>query len=306
MTNTVYYRNNRRRKTLGCKEQLITDQVKMKQAKKCYLNLYTAYIDYRKAFDSVPHSWLIQVLKMYQIDNSIIEFLIHTMKRWKTTIRIKNRRTEMEIEDIKIKRGIFQGDALSSLWFCLALNPLSNMLNNSNCGYIIHDKRADGCCLSHLLYMDDIKLYAKNQREMNDMMKLVHHFSTDIKMSFGLEKCKTVSMVRGKHEEHSVILQDENQEMVIEALQQGEVYKYLGIEQNMKTDAQKVKCRLKKECNRRIESICKAKLNGKNFCKAINTLAIPVLTYSFGIIKWSDTEIEEIQRKIRTTLTRYR
>ena len=92
-----------KRKTLGCKEQLITDQVVIKQAKKCYRNLYTAYIDYRKAFDSVPHSWLIQVLKMYQIDNSIIEFLIHTMKRWKTTIRIKNRRTETEIEDIKIK-----------------------------------------------------------------------------------------------------------------------------------------------------------------------------------------------------------
>jgi hypothetical protein len=47
----------------GCKEQLIIDTVIMEQARKNNRNIYTAFIDYKKAYDSVPHSWLIKILK---------------------------------------------------------------------------------------------------------------------------------------------------------------------------------------------------------------------------------------------------
>jgi len=42
----------------GRKEQLIIDSVVLEQAHKDNRNLYIAYNDYCKAFDSVPHSWL--------------------------------------------------------------------------------------------------------------------------------------------------------------------------------------------------------------------------------------------------------
>ena len=44
----------------------------------------------------------------------------------------------------------------------------------------------------------------------------------------------------------------------------------------------------------------------KNTIKAINTYAIPVLTFSFGIVKWTPTDLENLQIKLRTLLTRYR
>jgi hypothetical protein len=40
----------------GCKEQLIVDSVVLEQAHRDNQNLHIVYIDYRKAFDSVPHS----------------------------------------------------------------------------------------------------------------------------------------------------------------------------------------------------------------------------------------------------------
>ena len=40
--------------------------------------------------------------------------------------------------------------------------------------------------------------------------------------------------------------------------------------------------------------------------KAINTYATPVLTFSFGIVKWSPTVLENLQTKMRMLLTRYR
>ena len=49
---------------------------------------------------------------------------------------------------IKIKSGIYQGDSLSPLVFCLALAPLSSLLNKSNIALdvntIIRDLEQDG------------------------------------------------------------------------------------------------------------------------------------------------------------------
>ena len=89
-------------------------------------------------------------------------------------------------------------------------------------------------------------------------------------------------------------------------MQHDEVYKYLGMEQKKGTENETIKARLKTEYSKRIQAICKTRLNGRNLVKAINTLAISVLTYSFGIIHWSDTELEDLKRKMRTTLTKFK
>jgi len=68
----------------------------------------------------------------------------------------------------------------------------------------------------------------------------------------------------------------------------------------------RMKQKLGEECLNRTKSILKTKLNGKNTIKAINTYATAVLTYSFGIVKWTPTDLENIQAKMRTLLTRYR
>jgi hypothetical protein len=121
----------------GCKEQLIIDTVIMEQARKNNRNICTAFIDYKKACDSVPHSWLIKILKIYKINLDLINFLSHVMTFWKTTLNLSINNTKLKSEPIQIKRGIYQGDSLSPLWFCLAINPLTNLLNNTGYGFNI-------------------------------------------------------------------------------------------------------------------------------------------------------------------------
>lgn len=55
-----------------------------------------------------------------------------------------------------------------------------------------------------------------------------------------------------------------------------------------------------------INMILKSKLNAKNQIKAINTYAIPLLTYTFGIVKWTQTEIKDIQTKTNVAMTKHR
>ena len=62
------------------------------------------------------------------------------------------------IVDVAIKCGIYRGDALSPLQFCIALNPLSALLDRITFGY----QFKSGTTFNHLLYMDDFKLYATN------------------------------------------------------------------------------------------------------------------------------------------------
>jgi hypothetical protein len=175
----------------GCKEQLIIDTVIMEQARKNNRNICTAFIDYKKAYDSVPHSWLIKILKIYKINLDLTNFLSHVMTFWKTTLNLSINNTKLKSEPIQIKRGIYQGDSLSPLWFCLAINPLTNLLNSTGYGFNIRVNNTTLSKLNHLLYMDDIKLYASKKNHILSLLTITENFSNDIGMSFGIDKCKT-------------------------------------------------------------------------------------------------------------------
>ena len=96
----------------------------------------------------------------------------------------KTKQEVIQSKPIQIRRGIFQGDSLSPLLFCIALIPLTNELNRDDCGYQVHGTERK---ISHLLYMDDLKLLGRNENELKNKMKIVHTVSKDMNMNFGLE-----------------------------------------------------------------------------------------------------------------------
>jgi hypothetical protein len=65
----------------------------------------------------------------------------------------------IETEDIKLQCGIFQGDWLPPLLFCICLIPRIEQLNRLNKRYVEHTTKTK---ISHLLYIDDLKLIAKS------------------------------------------------------------------------------------------------------------------------------------------------
>ena len=68
----------------GCKDQLLINRMIIENCKKKKLSLSTAWIDYCKAFDSVPHSWILKALDIYKVSPVIINFLKNSMKVWNT------------------------------------------------------------------------------------------------------------------------------------------------------------------------------------------------------------------------------
>ena len=79
--------------------------------------------------------------------------------------------------EVNVKRGIFQGDSLSPMMFVLSMVPLSLILKKVNACYKWGRKKYK---LNHLLFMDDLKLYAKSEEQTNTLARTLYVFSTDI------------------------------------------------------------------------------------------------------------------------------
>ena len=125
-------------------------------------------------------------------------------------------------------------------------------------------------------------------------------FSGDIGMEFGLEKCAKASFKKGKLTSTGKIVIDVDIE--IQELDQEGVYKYLGVGKSDGIQHSKMKEKIRKEYNRRVRSILRTELNGRNKIEAINSLAFPVVQYSFGIINWKISELKKIDTKTRKLL----
>lgn len=151
--------------------------------------------------------------------------------------------------------------------------------------------------------MDDIKLYASSTEDLHQLADTTEIFSNDIGMEFGIDKCKINSVKAGKTYTHSYQLQTGD---TIDSLDESGTYKYLGYIQTKQILHKEIKSQLTKQFKHRLKIICNTQLNARNTIKAINTYAIPILTYSFGVINWSKTELQNLQRNINTTLTKHR
>ena len=99
------------------------------------------------------------------------------------------------------------------------------------------------------MYMDDIKLFAKNEKELETLIHEVRIYSQDIGMEFDIEKCAMLVMKSGKR-----YLTDgmelPNQDK-IRTLAENKTYKYLGILEADTIKQVEMKNKIQKEYLRR-------------------------------------------------------
>ena len=100
---------------------MILDEVRKHQR-----NLFMMWFDYKKAFDSVPHDWILKSLRLCQVPEKIINTIENLMKVWSTKLYLK----DVESDVIDYLSGVLQGDCMSLIILILCLNPLSFLLKN--------------------------------------------------------------------------------------------------------------------------------------------------------------------------------
>ena len=63
-----------------------------------------------------------------------------------------------------------------------------------------------------------------------------------------------------------------------------------------------MKVKIKKGYKQQIKLVLNSELNARNRIAAINTLAVPVVLYSYGIIDWKLNEIQDLDKMTRKQL----
>ena len=77
------------------------------------------------------------------------------------------------------------------------------------------------------MYMDGIKLFAKNGKELETFIRIFRIYSQDIEMEFGIDKCAGLVMKSGKR--HITEGMKQPNQKKIRTLKEKETDKYLGI-----------------------------------------------------------------------------
>ena len=166
--------------------------------------------------------------------------------------------------------------------------PLNHILSKCTTGYKLNKSQEK---INHLMYMDDIKLFAKIKRKLEILIHTVRIYSQDIGMKFDIEKYAMLVMKSGKrHMMEGIELpnQEKSERSEKRNLQiLGNIWTW-----HHQTSGDKRK-KIEKEYLRRTRKLLETKLDCRNLIKGINNWAVPLVRYSRpkNFNKWTREQI---------------
>lgn len=224
-----------------------------------------AFIDFRKAFDTVEISALMSAMRNARIDQRYINLVEKIYSKATLKIRLHELTNKVEIQ-----RGVRQGDIISPKMFTLVLEDVFKRLRWENKGINITGER-----LNNLRFADDIVLFAQEEQELKEMIKELQTEARKVGLQMNMSKTRYMTNQHNNNEE-SITIDEQDIEKV-------ETYIYLG----QAVTAEKLN--QEKEISRRIKLtwaaygklkyILNMKIPVRLKIKIYNECILPVTTY---------------------------
>lgn len=175
------------------------------------------FIDFKRAFPSVPHDKLWLRLHELQISTRIINILQQLYANATTRVRIPDGHTQ----DLPMTIGLLQGDSLSPLLFALYIHDIERKLQESN---------TLGIPLSHevsihtLLFADDTVVIAPNAGQLRKKIQVLEQYFDKWDLIVNMEKTKVVVFRKGGRLEKDLKFHYKDN-----AIEKVDEYVYLGV-----------------------------------------------------------------------------
>ena len=141
----------------------------LNDCKKRHTILGMAWSDYKKAYDTILHSWILESLELVQVSENIVQFIRESMKNWNIVLTS----FAENLTKVDIRRGIIHGDSLAPLLFVISMVPLIQILKKVESGHTLKK----GEKLNPLFLRDDLKIFAKSEPSVNGLASNVRIFS---------------------------------------------------------------------------------------------------------------------------------
>lgn len=145
--------------------------------------VYSCFVDFQKAFDSVLHTAiLIKLLKM-DIHGLFYNIIKSMYSQSLLCVKVNNKVTNT----FQSLVGVRQGDVLSPNLFKIFINDLPKYLLSSQDPIYLNNKRID--CL---MYADDVILLSSSASGLQEKLNLLQAFCDDWCLSINIEKTKVL------------------------------------------------------------------------------------------------------------------
>ena len=141
--------------------------------------LYMAVVDYAKAFDSIYHRTVFEALTVHGVQKKCINSIQETYSK-----RTAQLRTERLSGQIKITKGVRQGETLSPVMFTADVEEIFKGMN------IEAGININGVRLSNLKFADVIILFAESKKKLKDMLEDVNNVGRRDRMKLSKKKTK--------------------------------------------------------------------------------------------------------------------
>jgi Reverse transcriptase (RNA-dependent DNA polymerase) len=144
-----------------------------------------AFLDFRKAFDTVPHSAMLLKLSSAGVGGKLYSIIADLYANSSARVRVE---PGQFTESFMIKRGVRQGCPLSPILFTIFINDIFSKINS---GLSTEDGATakESSKIPGLLFADDTVLVAETIRKMQAALRIVNKWSKLWGMSFNLKKC---------------------------------------------------------------------------------------------------------------------
>uniref|UniRef100_A0A7E4ZW23 Reverse transcriptase domain-containing protein n=1 Tax=Panagrellus redivivus TaxID=6233 RepID=A0A7E4ZW23_PANRE len=138
--------------------------------------LYVAFIDFRKAFDTVELDAIWQALKECDVDEGVIQMVKLLYSEGSSAVEIQGQDAKYDTE-----KGVRQGDTLSPLLFILTLQLALNRMKSPGL-------RIDRRPLRYLAYADDVAIPAANIRSLTTAVRSLATEAAKIGLEINMKK----------------------------------------------------------------------------------------------------------------------
>ena len=242
--------------------------------------IFGCFVDFQKAFDSVPRHILFQKLLNHNINGKFYDCLRKIYTGDLACIKIGNTITTPFIAN----QGVKQGCILSPILFNIFLSDLQTIIEQPKCAPV---KLTDNSSLGCITWTDDLLLLSQSEIGLKNMLLELKSYTEKNGIKLNTKKTKVMIFNKsGRHIRRNTYFGGER----IETTRQ---YKYLGF---MFTPSGEITTGLKDLKDRALRALAKMKKQlGELFrkcpqvtLKLYKTLVVPILLYAsdfWGILK---------------------
>ena len=182
--------------------QTIIEKVVNKGKKK----LYVAFIDFKKAYDTVDRHILIKRLTKLGINGIFLRNIASMYMKTEYNIKLKGG----HLKAIHSNLGLKQGDPLSSMLFNLYIDDVNDIFDDLCNPIEVQNEK-----INHFLYADDLCVLSQSSEGLQRCLDKIYNFTKEKHLTISTNKSKTMVFNQaGKFLKNTFAIQDETLEPV--------------------------------------------------------------------------------------------